>query len=188
MPKKPTKRGFKIWVRSDSTNGFISDFEVYTGKGEGGSTETGLGSKVVKKLSRALVGGNYHLYFDNFFSSIPLMEELLQDSLYCCGTFRKDRKFIPKEITAIYLSKYNTFIHNNNSLTEDLQRGEFLFRQCGNLVVCVWKDNRLVYIMSTNWTPTDTTTVRRRDKDGNTHNVPAPNSIKMYNRYYHKYK
>ena len=49
MPKKPTKRGFKIWVRSDSTNGFISDFEVYTGKGEGGSTETGLGSKVVKK-------------------------------------------------------------------------------------------------------------------------------------------
>ena len=90
MPKKPTKRGLKVWVRADSHNGYICDLDVYTGKDD--SRETALGSKVVKKLSRELVGGNYHLYFDNFFSSVPLLEDLLEDGIYACGTFRKDRR------------------------------------------------------------------------------------------------
>ena len=32
LPKKPIKRGFKVWVRADSHNGYISQFECYTGK------------------------------------------------------------------------------------------------------------------------------------------------------------
>ena len=35
MPKKPIKRGIKVWVLGDSTNGYFSRFDVYTGKGEG---------------------------------------------------------------------------------------------------------------------------------------------------------
>ncbi len=96
LPKKPIKRGFKVWVRADSWNGYVSDFEVYTGKEE--SAEVALGSKVVQKLSRSLVGGRYHLYFDNFFSSIPLFDDLLKDNLYACATFRKDCKGIPNAI------------------------------------------------------------------------------------------
>ena len=64
MPKKPIKRSFKVWVRADSHNGYISDVDVYTGRDD--STETNLGAKV-KKLSQPLIGGNHHLYFDNFF-------------------------------------------------------------------------------------------------------------------------
>ena len=29
---KPVRRGFKVWVRADSINGYICDFAVYTGK------------------------------------------------------------------------------------------------------------------------------------------------------------
>ena len=29
---KPVKRGSKVWVRSDATNGFVSTMQVYTGK------------------------------------------------------------------------------------------------------------------------------------------------------------
>ena len=97
LPMKPIKRGFKVWVRADSINGYVCDFEVYTGK-DGENVETNLGPKVVKKLSRALIGGNYHVYFDNFFSSVKLFEELLVDGIYACGTFRADRKGIPKAI------------------------------------------------------------------------------------------
>ena len=32
MPLKPTKRGIKVCVAADSTNGYFSRFEVYTGK------------------------------------------------------------------------------------------------------------------------------------------------------------
>ncbi len=92
LPKKPIKRGFKVWVRADSWNG--SDFEVYTWKEE--SAEVALGSKVVKKLSGHLSEGgtmcnsitSFHLFlFDN-----------LKDNLYACATFRKDRKRIPNAI------------------------------------------------------------------------------------------
>ena len=56
LPLKPVKRGFKVWVRADSTNGYICDFSVYTGKEE--SVERDLGPKAVKNLSQALTGGN----------------------------------------------------------------------------------------------------------------------------------
>ena len=74
-----------MWVRANSSNGFISDFDVYTGKD--GSATANLGTKVVERLSRVLVGGHYHLYFDNFFSSLSLFDSLLADGMYACGTF-----------------------------------------------------------------------------------------------------
>ena len=46
MPLKPTKHGIKVWVAADSTNGYFSRFEVYTGKNN--TTEHGLGARVVK--------------------------------------------------------------------------------------------------------------------------------------------
>ena len=99
LPMKPTKRVFKVWVRADSSNGFVCDLDVYTGKD--GAVTTNLGAKVVERLSRALVGGHYHLYFDNFFSSLPLFDSLLEDGLYACGTFRKYRKGIPTDIKSV---------------------------------------------------------------------------------------
>lgn len=32
MPKKPIKRGFKIWAFADSASGILLNFDVYTGK------------------------------------------------------------------------------------------------------------------------------------------------------------
>ena len=104
LPLKPTKRGFKVWVRADSINGYVCDFDVYTGK-DGENVETNLGAKVVKKLSQPLIGGNYHLYFDNFFSSVKLFEDLMDDGIYACGTFRVNRIGIPEAIRDTKLGK-----------------------------------------------------------------------------------
>ena len=104
LPMKPVKRGFKVWVRADSLNGYICDLNVYTGKED--APQQNLGANVVRKLSEPLAGGNYHLYFDNFFSSVQLFETLLDDGLYACGTFRKDRKRVPHEIASTKLGKY----------------------------------------------------------------------------------
>ena len=105
VPKKPTKRGFKVWVRADAINGYVCDFQVYTGKSDSSEHETNLGPKVVKSLSQPLVGGHYHLYYDNFFSSVALFDNLLEDGLYACGTFRRDRKRIPDDIKTTQLRK-----------------------------------------------------------------------------------
>ena len=109
LPMKPIKRGFKVWVRADSQNGYLCNFDIYTGKEE--SAETNLGAKVVKKLSRTLVGKRYHLYFDNFFSSVSLFDDLLEDELYACGTFRKDRRGLPQAIVKTTLGKWITNIY-----------------------------------------------------------------------------
>ena len=51
------------------------------------------------------------------------------------------------------------------------------------MVVTTWRDRKLVYIMFTNTSPTATTTVKRRTKDGHVENVTCPLSIQLYNSY-----
>ena len=76
LPMKPVKRGFKIWVRADSHNGYVCEFECYTGKRDN-IIEVGLGGTVVTRLTRDLVGKSYHLYMDSLFSSVSLYRNLL---------------------------------------------------------------------------------------------------------------
>ena len=32
LPMKPVKRGLKVWMWAEAENGYVSAFEVYTGK------------------------------------------------------------------------------------------------------------------------------------------------------------
>ena len=50
LPKKPVRRGIKVWVLADSITGYASALEVYKGKAGNGKAETGLGAAVVKRL------------------------------------------------------------------------------------------------------------------------------------------
>ena len=97
MPKKPTKRGFKVWVLGDSSTGYFSRLEVYTGKKDTG-TETGLGARVVLDLTSDFQHRWHRCYFDNFFSSKALLCQLLEVGIYGIGTCRKDRKLFPEEL------------------------------------------------------------------------------------------
>ncbi len=62
LTKKPTKRGFKVWVLADSHTGYISRFDVYTGKKEG-RTEDGLGASVVKNLCLSLEKSTEQIHY-----------------------------------------------------------------------------------------------------------------------------
>ena len=97
MPKKPIKRGIKVWVLADSTNGYFSRLEVYTGK-KGNTTEKNLGSRVVKDLTSDFQGKWHRVYFDNFFTSKALICDLEEVGIYGCGTARKDRRGFPEDL------------------------------------------------------------------------------------------
>ena len=99
MPLKPVKRGIKVWECADSLNGFVCDLEVYTRKQRNGNLEQGLGHRIVRHLTRPLVGKNHHVFVDNFFNSLALVEDLLRDQIYICGTIHKNRQGIPRAIT-----------------------------------------------------------------------------------------
>lgn len=92
MPLKPVKRRIKIWVLADLTNGYLYAMQVYKAKKDGGQPEHGLGHRVVSDFVSNLQGKNYHIFSENFFTSIRLAEDLLAN-LYLCGTTHSNRTF-----------------------------------------------------------------------------------------------
>ena len=90
----------------DSHNGYFVDFIVYTGK-EGDTAVKGLGNQVVLSLTSQLHGKHHVVYFDNFFTSVELLEELLQWGTYSCETVRNNRKQFPKEISEAILKNWS---------------------------------------------------------------------------------
>ena len=168
MPKKPIKRGFKVWCRCDSKNGYTCSFQVYTGK-VGQTTEKNLGARVVKDLSESLRGKNYHLYFDNFFSSPTLLAELLDFKIYCIGTVVANRKHFPKF---------------GKARVNALERGEHIASQViDNKVHCfIWRDRKPVAFNDTVCDHTDITSVSRKLADGSRADFSCPRSVTLYNQ------
>ena len=64
------------------------ELQVYTGRVGFGGRERNLGERVVLDLSKKLEGLHYHLYFDNYFTSVSFLSSLLSKGLYGCGTAR----------------------------------------------------------------------------------------------------
>ena len=61
-------------------NGYFSCFDVYTGRKE--QREEGLSAHVVKLLTSDLKHKYHHVYFDNYFTSFQLFEDLEKDGNY----------------------------------------------------------------------------------------------------------
>ena len=170
MPKKPVRRGIKVWALADSENGYIANFQVYTGK-HGDSTEKGLGAKVVKHLTSPYVNSCRHVYFDNFFTGIDLLLDLERSQLYRCGTVRTNRKGFPSELKPVVKKGMK---ERGDSKTVQSVQSE-------NLTVSVWQDNKPVTVVATNSDPTVEEQVSRKQRDGSSLSVSCPQSIVLYN-------
>lgn len=174
MPKKPIKRGFKIWAITCAKSGFLLKFEVYTGKKEN-DPELGLGENVVNFLIEPFANKNYCLFFDNFFSSINLFDKLFQKDTFACATIRYDRVEFPVD----YLKS-----------DKDLKRHEHDFAQCLNpecedISVVKWKDRgaKAVSVISNMHDPSKAEEVLRTNKTGTRDKVSCPAAIADYNRH-----
>ena len=171
MPMKPIKRGIKMWCRADSINGYLNDFEIYTGKSGEGVTQD-LGYSVVTKLCSVLYGKWHEVYFDNFFTSLELLQTLFCNKTLSCGTLRSGRRGFPKEM---YDKKENN----------KLERGTCVFRRKGPITAVTWMDNKPVNVVCTLKVVSGEATkpVKRRKKDGEQQDVNCPLMISSYNKY-----
>ena len=120
-----------MWTWADSRNGYMSQFQVYLGK-VGKMFEERLCERVVKDLTRPLVGKYYTIYCDNFFTTTKLFEDLLNDSIYACGTLRSDRKGYPDQF-----KKYTKKGFDERGMSMQLQKGT-------NFVFSIWQDSKVV--------------------------------------------
>uniref|UniRef100_S4RR35 PiggyBac transposable element-derived protein domain-containing protein n=1 Tax=Petromyzon marinus TaxID=7757 RepID=S4RR35_PETMA len=143
MPAKPTKWGVKVWELCEAQTGYCLNFDIYTGRSAYGAATTAaaaLGYRVVMSLTRSYWHRNHHLYFDRYFSSPALLEDLRSRcGTYACGTVSLSRRGLPppaREVASLLR-----------------HRGDFAFFQKGGLVLSVWRDKRVVATLSTNQDP-----------------------------------
>jgi len=164
-PMKPVKRGYKVWARADSATGYMCDFAVYTGKDDSGRC-VGLGAKVVKNLAEPLKSKGYCLVFDNYFSSVDLLQDLFNDGTGCVATTRADRKKWPQELKSLSLS-----------------RGQHKSVIVNKVQAFVWKDKKNVNFLNTMCDSQEMTTVKRKQKDGTSVDVTCPAAVAFYNKH-----
>ena len=87
----------------DDMDRYISKFDIYQGKNTMPRNPNflecfGLGESVVAYFTADLVGKNHKVYFDNYFSSVPLMEYLKTNKIFACATIRSNRKYLPNNM------------------------------------------------------------------------------------------
>ena len=170
LPKKPVKRGIKVWMRADATLGYVSAFKVYTSK-KSGSVEKGLGANVVKCLTNSLNGSHRHVYFNNYFTGVDLLLDLYRSGLHGCGTLRSDRKGFPTELKPLLAKKGSQ------------ERGQSKVCQVGNLTLSIWQDNNPAVALATNADPTNDIAVNRKQKNDSSAIFSCPESVSLYNKY-----
>ena len=166
MPLKPIKRGYKVWIRSDSSTGYAFQFQIYTGKSHDGQICVGLGERVVLSLCEVLKDTYCHVTFDNFFTSFDLMEKLFSWNIYATGTVRANRKELPK-----LARKRPT-----------LNKGEHKWRCRDHTSYVQWMDSKAVNLLSTAFDPETQCNIQRKQPDGTVVDLTAPEVVLEYTR------
>lgn len=125
----------------------------------------GLGHHVIMKMADRFLERGYHLFFDDYFSSVKLGQDLEEKGTYMCSTIRTNRSGWPKELNAQCAKK--------------MKAGDIHFRQDGNMVATLWKDKRPVAILSTNAQPEMGEAERKAP--GGKKKVAVPKPVLAYN-------
>ncbi len=145
-PRKPAKFHVKLFQVLDPATGYVLHFSVYTGKGschENGHTandaeHTTTTLTVMTLCAQAQVLDKGHcVYFDNFFTSPQLLQELFARDTVACGTART-RAFGPQALQA-------------NTPKLALGPGESCALRCGPMLAFKWRQTKpkTVYMMTT---------------------------------------
>lgn len=177
LPNKPHKWGFKLFVLC-SVGGYAHKFEIYTGedyKRLPDEPDFGPVGNVVIRLVRGVPRHiNHIIYFDNFYTSIPLVAHLGKEGIYTLGTVQSNRLVNCKlpEKKELMKKCYPRGTYEEQSTT---------FQGIDMTAVC-WKDNKAVTLLSTYVGAEPVTKVDRFDKSKRAKiKIDCPHIIKEYN-------
>ncbi|XP_049809183.1 piggyBac transposable element-derived protein 3-like [Schistocerca nitens] len=177
-PSKPHKWGFKAFVLS-GVSGFSYDYESFAGAQSNiiipGAMDLGASSNVVVRLTQTVPRHvNHKLFFDNWFTSVPLEVYLHKEGIQSLGTVRSNRVrgcILPKEAAM----KKN----GQGSMEEKIATVDGV-----QLSVVSWFDNKVVNTLSTYVGCKPEGEIKRLFRKEKEHKmVPCPHSVMIYNDY-----
>jgi hypothetical protein len=163
---KPRPVGLNNFVITTS-DGLIIDFEIYQGLTTPFPDKTlGLGPAVILRLINTIPEGS-SVFFDRYFTTIPLMQKLVQLKIHGTGTLQLNclQKFQFKPDTKMKRGDFEEVVSDDK-----------------NICLLKWKDNKSVVTTSTCYGGLPTSLVSRWDKKQNKYiDVQIPNMISKYN-------
>lgn len=179
---KPIRFGYKVWCQNTDI-GYLCAFDIYQGKTFKGIEElekkfgkcAGTVLHLLSSYSNEKKDLPYHLFFDNLFTTLPLLHELQNRGYDGTGTLRANRldKSCPlKSQSSIDKSGRGCF-HSVTGVMDDTQ-----------VNVTRWKDNAVVTAASTLLRENPVGEVRRWSKADKKHiQVKIPHVINIYNQH-----
>ncbi|XP_069363497.1 piggyBac transposable element-derived protein 4-like [Maniola hyperantus] len=130
IKNKKHKYGVKLYELCESS-GIVMKIRVYKGKSERPPPGVLHSTEVILDLMEGYLEKGHTIYADNFYNSPDLTRRLSERKTYICGTLRKMRKNLPKDVT-----------------NAKLKRGKLAAKSCNDITVCKWKDKRDVLVIS----------------------------------------
>jgi hypothetical protein len=141
IKNKPVRWGLKIFCLCCSATAYLWNAVFYLGKQvEFGKDdkETSTTFRTVMELLNPLQGLHHHVHMDNYYTSIPLFDELSTRQIWSTGTIRTNRKGLDKAVT----------IKKAEERQLAKQPGYCRFSSRGDLVYCAWYDKRPVHMLT----------------------------------------
>lgn len=175
---KPIRFGIKLWGLATS-DGYLLDFDLYCGKAAtvGGIllSKCALGSRVVMYLLQKFLSAinirklsQYHLYFDNFFTSFDLILHLKKIGLRATGTIRDNR------------------VKDKNNIDKKADRGTYAVKHDANSGInfVTVMDSKPVSIASTAGGVSPLTSCKRFSAEAKSKiELMFPKVFEIYNKY-----
>lgn len=85
MPQKPNRYGFKAFVLSEASTGFICNMMMSEGRLKGNSEES-FTKRLVVDIMKDYQDQGYRVYMDRYYTSAELFMELKRKGIGACGT------------------------------------------------------------------------------------------------------
>lgn len=128
--KKHHQWGPKEYNLCDSKSGYCHQ-TIYHTKGMK-TSDHGQPYDVCEKLMTGHTGKYHHLVVDNYYTSVPLCEKMLEKDTYVTGTIQPNRKFLPADMKKKLKDK-----------------GDICSSRKGSLLAVNWHDRKQVRLLST---------------------------------------
>ena len=161
-------------------SGYTLDFHLYCGKQRTiPLSANGLAYDVVMELIKPFANQGYLVFFDNFYTSPKLVNDLEKIGIGATGTLRINRSGVSDAVKKLVEALRKRDVPRRT--------GYYIREQGSKNVYCCWRDNDCVTVLSSAYPGHSESTTKRRGKDQSgqyaTLEVPLPSPIDHYNRF-----
>lgn len=177
---KPIRFGYKVWSLC-TPSGYMLNFEVYQGKNPRSNEdyEAKFGKcaaplvSMIDDFPDILKGLPFSFYFDNLFTSYPLVAYLKSCGYNATGTIRENR--IPVSCP---------LVHKKELKSENRGYSESITMKSTGIHLVKWKDNNVVCMLSSSFGENPKSMAQRYSREKRARiQVPRPCAITEYNKY-----